>query len=265
MNRELLLRALGAQRRSGLIWMICLAALAGSVVALWPSMSESGSLDAMVEGLSPDLVAALGLADLGSPVGFLTGNLYAMVLPWAFCALGIMHMTTATAGDEDAGRLELLLALPVSRTQVYLTRVVAVAIVVALTNLAVGAVVGFGGAAFDMDLDADGVAAVTAALFMLALFHAALAFALAGVGLRAPAVSGISFAVLGVGYLAHAMLPLVADAKDAALASPWEWALGGQPLKNGFDGPGLAALGAGIVVFAAIGLIAVRRRTIRTV
>ena len=264
MTLELLIRALGAQRRGGLIWALCLVALAGSVVALWPSMSESGSLDAMVEGLSPELVSALGLANLGSPVGFLTGNLYALALPLAFCALGILHMTALTAGDEDAGRLELLLALPVGRTRVYLTRVLAVAIVLALVSLAVGAVVGFGGAAFDMDLDGEGVAAVTVALFGLALFHAALAFGLAGVGLRAPAVSGASFGVLGAGYLAHAVLPLVKDFEDAALASPWEWALGEHPLKNGFDAPGLAALAAGVVVFVAIGLIAVRRRTIRT-
>lgn len=265
MSLELLARALGAQRRSGVIWVICLVALAASVVALWPSMSESGSLDAMVAGLSPELVSAFGLADLGSPVGFLNGNLYALLLPLAFSALGIMHMTTLTAGDEDAGRLELLLALPVSRTQVYVTRVAAVAIVLALANLAVGAVVGLGGAAFDMNLGGEGVAAATVALFLLALFHAALAFGLAGAGLRASAVSGVSFGVLMLGYLGHAVLPLAEGLADAALASPWEWALGEHPLENGFDAPGLGALGVGIVVFTAVGLIAVRRRTIRTV
>lgn len=264
MNLELMTRALGAQRRGALIWAIALVALTGSVVALWPSMSESGSLDTLVEGLSPELVAAFGLADLGSAAGFLNGNLYALVLPLALSALGIMHANTLTAGDEDAGRLELLLALPVGRIAVYLTRFAAVAVVLAAVSAAVGTVVGLGGAALEMDLPADGVAAVTLGVFLLALSHAALAFALAGAGLRAPAVAGVTFGVLAAGYVGFAVLPMVESFEDAARASAWFWALGEQPLENGFDATGGAVLLAASLALVLVGLVAVRRRTIRT-
>lgn len=264
MNAELVNRGLGAQRRGALIWGIALLILTASVLAVWPSMRESGSLDALVSGMSPELISALGLEALASPAGFLNGNLYALLLPLLFGVLGVVHMNALTAGDEDAGRLELLLALPVNRVSVYLSRFVAVVLVLAAVGIVVGATVGFGGAAFDMELDAAGVVAVTVSVFLLALFHAALALALAGVGLHAGVVLAASFGVLIVGYLAHALLPTINSLSDLAAASPWHWALGEHPLENGFDGAGVALLVGGTILLVVVGLIAVRQRTIRT-
>ncbi|MDR1238108.1 MAG: hypothetical protein LBK28_07690 [Propionibacteriaceae bacterium] len=262
---ELLRRGLGAQRRSAFIWGGVLVILTVSVLAAWPSMSESGSLDTLLGGLPPELISALGLEDYGSPIGFLNGNLYALFLPLLFAALGVLHMNALTAGDEDAGRLELLLALPVSRVGVYLSRLIAVVLVLAAVATVVGAMVGFGGPAFELDLDAAGVAAATLGIFGLALFHTALALALAGLGLRANVVLAGSFAVLALGYLAHSMLPMIDSLDWLAAASPWHWALASQPLTNGFDAAGSAMLIGTSMVLVAVGLLAIRRRTIRTV
>ena len=264
MRIELLTRALAAQRRSGLIWAGALLLLTVSVLSVWPSLSDSGGLDNIVAGLSPELVAALGMEDFGSPVGYLNGNLYAMILPLLFGAFAIMQMNSLTAGDEDAGRLELLLALPVSRTGVFLTRFFAVAIVLAAVALLLGLVVGLSAPAFDMELEVEGVAAVTTAIFLLALFHAALAMALAGLGTRGSATLGVTFGVLVLGYLTHALLPLVESLEDVAAASPWEWALGETPLANGLDGTGALLLAGGALLLVLVGLFGVRRRTIRS-
>lgn len=264
MRIELFTRALAAQRRSGLIWGGALLLLTVSVLSVWPSLSDSGGLDTIADGLSPELVAALGMENFGSPVGYLNGNLYAMILPLLFGAFAIMQMNALTAADEDAGRLELLLALPVGRTGVYLARFLAVALVLAAVGLVVGAAVGFGAPALDMELEAEGVVAITLAVFLLALFHGALAMALAGLGLRGPATLGITFGVLVLGYLSHALLPLVEALEDGAVASPWQWALGEMPLANGIDGTGLALLAGGALLFALVGLLGVRNRTIRS-
>lgn len=264
MNPVLVQDGLGAQRRGGLIWGGALLALTLSVLALWPSMKDSGSLDSLIEGLSPELIAAFGLADFGTPVGFLTGNLYALILPLAFCALGIMHATHLTATDEDAGRLELLFALPVGRASVYLSRFIAVALVLAVVSTAVGVTVGLGAPVFDMELDTSGVVGVTVALFLLALFHAGLAMALAGCGLRGPTVLAIAFGVLVGGYVVHAVLPIAAELADLKQTSPWYWALGGQPLADGLDAAGAGLLTAGSLLFLAVALLTISRRTIRT-
>ncbi|MGO2520856.1 MAG: ABC transporter permease subunit [Microbacterium sp.] len=264
MNRELLNRGLGAQRRSALVWGGALLVLTVSVLAVWPSMSESGSLDALVSGMSPELIAALGLEQFGSAAGFLNGNLYALFFPLLFAVLGIMHMNALTAGDEDAGRLELLLALPISRVSVYLNRFIAVVLVLAAITMLVGGAVGIGAMTLDMDLDITGVVAATLSIFLLAVFHAALALALAGLGLRAVAVLAGSLGVLVLGYVASTLLPLIDSLDGVAAASPWHWALGEQPLENGFDGTGIALLLGGQLILLVVGLVAVRRRTIRT-
>jgi ABC-2 type transport system permease protein len=264
MTAELLNRGLGALRRGALIWAAALLLLVLSVLAMWPSLKESGSLESLVAGMSPELTAALGLEAYGSPAGFLNGNLYAVFLPCLFAVLGIVQMNALTAGDEDAGRLELLLALPVSRVGVYFARFGSVALVLAAIAALIGATVGFGAPAFDMDLLTAGVVAVSASMFLLALFHAALTLALAGLGLRGPVVLATSFTVLALGYVLHALVPMVESLKGFAAASPWHWALGEQPLTSGFDGAGSALLVGGSVLLVIVGMLGVRRRTIRT-
>lgn len=261
---ELFIRALAATRRSSLIWAGALLALVLSVLSVWPSLNESGGLDAIADGLSPELLAALGLEDFGSPVGYLNGNLYAMLLPLLLGALAIMLTNALTAGDEDAGRLELLLALPVSRAAVYLARILAVTVVLAAISLLLGVTLALSAPAFDMELDPGGIIGVTLAMFLLAVLHGAFAFALAGLGLRGGAVLGTSFALLVLGYLVHALMPLVADFADFADASPWEWALGNNPLADGLNGAGALALTGCAVALIVTGLVAVRLRSIRT-
>lgn len=264
MTAELIVRALGAQRRRALVWGIALVALTWSVLLVWPSMSGSGALGALTAGMPPDVVGALGLESLSSPEGFLSGNLYALLLPLLLAVIGIAHTSALTAGDEDAGRLELLLALPVGRVRVFLARFVSVGIVLGVLSLVVGASVWFGAAVLDMGLDASGIVAATVSLFLFALLHAALALALAGGGLRSGAVLTASAGVLVSGYLVHALLPLVDGGRNAARVSPWHWALGEDPLAGGFDAPGAALLGGGTLLFVVFGLVAVRGRSIRT-
>lgn len=261
---ELVRRGLVAQRRSALIWGAVLVLLAGSVLAMWPSLSDSGSLDSLSAGVPHEVAVALGLADLASPAGFLDGNLTAVLLPVLLGAIAIVHMQTLTAGDEDAGRLELLLALPVSRTSVYLARFASVALVLVAIATLVGLTIGLGAQAFDMQLRTEGVVAVTASLLLLALLHAGLVTALAGLGMRGTLVLAVAFGVLALGYLAHSLLPMVEALEPLAESSPWHWALGAQPLTDGFDAGGMLLLAGGCALLVVVGLLGIRRRTIRT-
>lgn len=264
MNAELLRRGLQAQRRRALIWSASLFALVVVVLAVWPSMSESGSLESLVSGMSPAIVSALGLGALATPAGFLDGNLYALLLPLLFATLGILNLTALTAGDEDQGRLELLLALPISRAGFYVSRFVSVSLVLAAVALVVGASVGFGGASLDMQLDTVGLVAATLGIFLLGTFHAALALALAGIGVRSGPVLGAAFGALTLGYLIYAFFPMIESLSGYSSISPWHWALGNQPLINGFDPVGTALLVGSAFLFVGIGLSTIRSRSIRT-
>jgi ABC-2 type transport system permease protein len=264
-NVELLARGLQAQRRSTLVWASSIVLLAVSVVAVWPSLERSGSLGGLTAGMSPQLVAAFGLEQFNTANGYLRGNLYAVMLPLLLGSMAITAATALTSGDEEAGRFELLLALPLRRTQVYLMRLVTVVVSLAVTSAAVAVTVVGSVAVLDMDVALDGVVAVAVATWLLAVLHAALAYAAAAAGCRPPVTLGVAAGVLVVGYMLQAIAPLSESLKPLSALSPWDWALGDDPLKNGFAGGGLLLLVAVSGVLVAAGTLLIDRRDIRTV
>lgn len=264
MNWELMRRGLAAQRRGIIGWSIALLLLAVTSMSAWPAMQSSGGLDTLLEGIPPEMLAAFGIEDLSTASGYLGANFYALICPILIAVMAILHMNALTAADEDAGRMELLLALPVSRGTVYLSRFVSVAVVVVFEAVLVGVIVWASAPVFDMELSTTGIAAVTAGVALLGLFHTALTLALAAWGLRSGAVLGISFAVLVAGYFVYAILPISGSLEKLAEFTPWYWAIGNEPLADGFGGWGLLYLGIGVVVFVVLALIGVSRRSIRT-
>ncbi|MDQ1104111.1 ABC-2 type transport system permease protein [Nocardioides zeae] len=261
---ELVNRGLQAQRRATVVWTVALLLLAASVVSVWPSMEESGSLDSLSSGLSPDVAAAFGLDQIATASGYLRGNLYAVLLPLLLGLMALTAATSLTAGDEEAGRLELLLALPVRRRTVFLTRLLTVVVSLAVVSVLVGLLVAGWVAALDMDVSTTGVAAGTTATSLLAALHACLAYAAACSGLSRSATMAVAGGVLVLGYLLHAIAPLSSALEPLAVVSPWEWALGSNPLETGFDPVGLLALLVASVVVTAVGTALVERRDVRT-
>ncbi|MGD0248256.1 MAG: glycosyltransferase, partial [Candidatus Limnocylindrales bacterium] len=152
MNRrtlELLLGPMRAVRRAGLLWAGSVAALVVMTVAFWPAFKGSTSMYDLINQMPQGVVQAFGLQDLGTPAGYLRGNLYAFLLPLLFAGAGIGFANSLTASEEDAGRFEILLAQPVSHRAVFLGRAAAVyawvgllTLVTAVVQLACDPVVG---------------------------------------------------------------------------------------------------------------------------
>ncbi len=227
-------------------------------------MEESGSLEDFSSGLSPELADAFGVAEINTAVGYLKGNLYAVLLPLLLGLMAVTATGTLTAGDEEAGRLELLLALPVERRSVYLLRFLVVAFALAVVAFLVWAAVLMSVVSLDMDVTAAGVSAVSLTTWLLAVLHAGVAYAVAAFGARRGVTVGAAAAVLVVGYLLHAIAPLSDALEPLAAVSPWEWALGSDPLANGFPWGGIALLAVCCAVLAAVGTAVVDRRDVKT-
>jgi hypothetical protein len=111
---ELVAGPFRASWRAGLGWSIVFALMIVGTVAFWPAFQGSEGLKEAFGQLPPALLEAFGLEDFGSPAGYLKGGLYDVVIPLMFAAAGAARQR-ATAGEEDAGRLELWLTQPVTR------------------------------------------------------------------------------------------------------------------------------------------------------
>jgi ABC-2 type transport system permease protein len=262
---ELIRRGLAAERRAGFWWGFGIVVFALLNMAFWPSFESSNSLAELEESMG-SLLEAFGAQGISTPAGYLDGELYALLLPLLLSGAAIAMTAALTAGDEDAGRLELLHALPIRRTTLWLGRLTASLAMLGLIVVATAGFVTVGLHPFS--LDEAGIGSVIAATFAcgaLGAFHAAVAYAVAGLGGRRGVTLGGSIAVLVAGYVVTSILPLADALEDAKAFSPWYWAIGVQPVSDGVDPLRLLLLLGATAALVALGTWGVQRRDIRAV
>jgi ABC-2 type transport system permease protein len=260
---ELVQRGVGSLRRSAFWWGVGLVLLVAVTAASWPGLEGTDALESFED--MGAILDAFGAQNLATPAGYLDGQVYAFMLPVLLSVLAIVGLTAVTAGDEDAGRMECLLALPVTRHSVWLTRWAASVLVVAAVGATTLLVMVVLRPLVSLEEVSIGrLATATLACVLLAVFHAGVAFAAAGRGAARGLAAGIAAAVLIAGYVMSLLLPLVDGLEGARKWSPWYWALADQPVSNGVDAGWLALLVAVTAVLVAAGALLVERRDIRS-
>jgi ABC-2 type transport system permease protein len=254
--------ALRAMRRATTWWSVSVAALIALTIAFWPAFRGGSGISDAIDSLPPAIIQAFGLQDFGTPAGFLRGNLYELFIPLLFGIAAVNLVNGQTASDEAAGRLELFLAQPVSRGHVFVARAVAcavaLAVIVTVTGLAqVGADLVFG-----LEIDAALVMGTVGVCALLAVLYGSLAYLVACIWPRPSLVLGLAIAALLAGYVIAALFPIADALKPWRVISPWDWALGGDPLKNGVEPWRALALAIPSAVFVVIGTVLVGRRDV---
>ena len=253
-----------ASWRAGLGWTSVFVLMIVSTVAFWPAFKGASALGDVMDQLPPALVEAFGLQDFVSPAGYLRGGLYEVLVPLMFAAAAVMFTNSSTAADEDGGRIELFVTQPVTRRAFLSGRATAVglwlvvlAVVTLVSQLASDVV-------FGLEIATDRIVATVVLCALLGVCYAGLALAVAGLTARPGLVLGIGLGAALVGYLVAVLFPLSDTLEPLARVSPWDWALGGDPLVNPTEPWRYVALVIPAVVLSALGLIAFDRRDIRS-
>jgi ABC-2 type transport system permease protein len=186
------------------------------------------------------------------------------MLPLLLSGLAIASTSALTAGDEEAGRLELVQALPVSRTAVWLSRIGAAAMVLAVVTALTVVVVALSLGPFSLDdISVSRIAVATLACGALGLFHGSVAYAAAGAGGSRAVSVGVAVAVLVGGYVASYLLPLADALSGFRKLSPWYWAIGTQPVTDGISGAWMFLLLGVTAVLVGAGTVLVNHRDLR--
>lgn len=249
-------------RRGWIGWGLALAALAAMYAGFWPSVSNP-EMAAAIDAYPEALKEAMHMQDLTRPEGYLGSSVYGLLIPLLMAVFAISAGVRSVASDEEAGTLDLVLAHPVGRISLALQRLGAVAAAVAfIAGLVTLAVIALRGPASFEEVPAANIAAIGFQLACFGLFFGALAYAVgAWTGSRAAAIgAGAAAAVLS--YLADSFLPQVEALQWTEKLSPFEWYLGGQPLLNGLDWPGIGLLAGAGALWAALGTWRFSRRDI---
>lgn len=229
------------------------------VGALFPAVGDSiGKLD-LPEGVS-DL---LGGADYGTLSGWFKSEIGAVYGPLVIGAMAIVAAAGSTAGEEEDRILAMVLAHPVSRTQLVLAKAAAVAVEVSIIafgiwlGLIAGVAIGGGG------IGIGDLAALSIHLAFFGFASGAVALAVAGWTGRKGVAAGIAGAVAIVGFLVNGFAPLVDGLSWLKYMSPFYYYDGNDPLANGVDVAHLAVLAAIAIILTVVAAVGIDRRDLR--
>lgn len=262
MLRNVLAKTLWDQRRGIVIWSLGTALIGVAYAAFYPSIN-SPEMAAALEAYPKGLLDALGFTDITSAAGYLGSTTFGILGPSLMVVFAGSLGTRAIAGEEEAGRLDVLLSHPVERWQVVVQR--AVALLVAVTVAGVVIFVAMLAIRGPVGLDAvsvENVAAASLQLVLLAALFGSLALATGAVtGSR-----GVTWAVVALvavaTYFANTLGPSVDAIAWTQDISPFHYFSGGRPLVNGWQLGDAAVLAVASLVLVGVAVVGFRRRDI---
>ncbi len=263
MLRNVLLKSLRDTRRAMMWWSIGLILLALMMMAFYPSIRESAEeLEGYVEALSPEVMALFAgeITDMTSPEGFLNSQLYFLMLPLLFLIFAISYGSGATAGEEDKGTLDLLLANPVTRVQVVLEKFAAMVLATLVLAVAFWAALAIGADVVDMEIGLGRLAEATFSGVLLGLMFGTLALAVGSASGNRGLSIGISSAAGVASYFLNALAPISESIEPLRVLSPFYYYIDADPLSNGLNIGHAGLLLALTAILLAAALVTFDRR-----
>ncbi|NNN29660.1 ABC transporter permease subunit [Streptomyces sp. S3(2020)] len=254
-------KAMRDQRRGLLMWALGIAIVMAIYTSSYAQVKEQGdALDSIPSGMA----GAMNFQDLTSGAGFLEGTVFGLLGPLLLLIFAISTGTRAIAAQEQSGVLDLYLAYPISRRRLGLERFGAlVAALLAFTLLIALEVTGLSSSQ-DMDVPAGNIVAGAVQLGLLALFFGALALCIGGItGSRPVTLGATSAAAVGT-YVLNAIASQIDGLHFLQRLTPFYWAQGTHPLREGFSLGGVLVLLAATAVVLAVGMRSFSRRDINS-
>ena len=261
MNTTVFRKHLTDNRRGFLGWALAITAVAAMYSSMWPVLGRSSGLADAVDSFPVTLREAFHLEDYGTAAGYFGSTVFGLLVPILLAVFAIAAGTKAIAGDEEAGTLDLVLAHPVRRVRLAVSRwlavlaaIVLVGALLLLVELAIRVPAEFGA------ISAAHLAAMTFQLVLFGCCFASIAFGIgAGTGRRLYALVGGAYITVAA-YLCDSFLPQIKGLHWIQAYSPFAWYLGGDPLRNGVQWTHCALLVGLGLCFAAVGIRGFTRR-----
>ena len=257
-------KALYDQRRGLLGWSVGIAVMTALFVLIYPMVRDMPDLEIFLEQY-PDVMGELfNIEAMTTGPGFLNAELFSLLGPALFLIYGIGRGARAVAGEEEAGTLEVLLATPISRTRMLAEKALALLTGIAVLGLVLFVTMIAFGPLVDLGLSIRYAAAAAASMTLLGAEFGLLALAVGAVtGRRGPAITVAGVAAVA-SYLLFALGALVEEIEPWRFLSPFQHAIGTDPILNGISaGYALAMVAVGVVAIV-LGSPLLERRDIAT-
>lgn len=251
------------QRRFGVIgWSVGVFFLIFINMVFYPSFRDQGAeLQKSFENL-PDTAVQLfgGSTDFFSPVGFLNSQIFFLMLPLLLAILVIGLGSNLLGREEKDQTIEVLLARPVSRTQLLLAKAFAGGAITAVVGLVGLATIVVTALVVNLDVSIDRVILATLVCLLMVLSFGAVAFVFAAIGRARGASIGIATIVAFGGYLVSSLAGTVDWLQTPAKLFPFHYYQSEAILRGTYDWKNILYFVALIAVCAIVSWWAFRKR-----
>lgn len=262
MFKNVLVKTLYEKRWMMIAWGISMIALAALTMALYPSFSQLGA-DEFVNSVPESLRSLIGSVESFKSIpGYVAQQIYGPQIPIMTIILAVVLYIGIGVGEEDRGTLQTLMAQPITRSQIYLQKFYAGAIILSIVSVTVaigvlGGVIGLG-----EEISLLRLLQATIMLCLLNIAYGVVAYAIGtGTGKKGLAI-GVSSAYAFLSFFISSLAPSVKALQPFEKLSIFYWYNTPQPVVVGMDWSNVLIIVVFIVVFALVGLFGFLRRDI---
>jgi ABC-2 type transport system permease protein len=230
-------KAVWDRRRSMLWWILGMVAMTGWLTAFYPIIRDSDAMQDFLEDFPPEMMALFGI----DPDTFLTGagylqaQMFSFLLPIVVLVFTIGFGVAATAREERDGTMDMILSMPISRTSVIVQKATAMTVLSLALLVAVGTTLLIANPIVDLGLGLEGIAAVTAGLWLLGLVFGGVAMLTASFSGSPSTAAGVTGGLAILSWFINAFSSLFSWLELPSTLSPFTWYLHDLPLLYGFN------------------------------
>jgi len=245
-------------------WVVGLVLYGATMLAMYPTVRGNKDFAKLLDSYPKALKTLFAITDYTSGPGYLRAEVFSLLGPLLLIIFAVLWGGDLTAGEEERGTIDLLLANPISRRRVVIEKWLAMVAGVAVATTSLGLTLGLGAPLVHLSVTWAELGAAVVATVLLAILFGTVALAVgAGTGRRGVA-RGSAAALAVTAYLLSSLSELVTWLRHARPASPWYHAIGVDPLRNGFLVAHLAVLVAVALVFLVAAVVLFERRDLAT-
>lgn len=176
-------------------WCLGLAFIGYLMTIFYPAFHQDNGLDQLIKSLPPAFQGLVGnLNNLKELPTYLGSQLFGVRIPIFISVLTIILTVGLTVGEEEKGQLRTLLALPLSRTRILLTKWSAIVVICLAASLATLVGIEVGLMVIGQSLDGLVLVRLGGMMWLLAVTIATMVFS---IGL----MTGSKAATTGLGVL----------------------------------------------------------------
>ena len=267
MNKRLMLVTLTLVERRKLLGWTIFASILLMIYALsvYPSFRDNTEINRFVDALPETMKSFFSISGnlYGTGAGYLNAELYTMMVPIVVMIVGLALASGTIAGEEDSGRMDLLMSGPITRAQMYLERAAGTITAIALVAIALMLMIMVGNVVINLDIPLSHAAGASFMVWLYGVYYAGMAMAIAGFTGMTGVARGVTSAVAIGSYLMQSLSGIEPSLERFARFTAYHHYMAHTPLVNGVDWGDASMLIVGSAVWFALGLAGFSRRDLR--